>query len=342
MTHRMNEGRPAVQLAGVGHDFPGSPITNTYFETHTPHLGIDDAWIREHTGVAARHWPRPGEHHVDMAERAAVQALKQAGVTPDEVDVIIGTSATVRPRTNPSTASNSYMDIALPLQGRLAAGNAFTFDVSGMACAGFLHASAIARSLLASGAHDTVLVVCAENPEPILNFEYRNSALFGGGAAAGVWRRAAEGDGLHEVVLHSDPEHYSAFDIDPQDKMLMKGKVVSDIAPEVLTAVTREVLAAAGADWDDVDWIIPHQGNINIIKDFGRATSAPEDKVLVNIDRRGNTSSVSVPGCLSEYVHSGRIREGDRILSVSVGRGFSWGAMLFTFGAPRTGAEGRV
>ncbi|WP_046469376.1 3-oxoacyl-ACP synthase III family protein [Allosalinactinospora lopnorensis] len=328
-----NGGVPVV-LEGVGHDFPGEPVPNSFFETELPHLGINDAWIREHTGVHTRHWPKAGEHHVDMAERAAAQALRDARLDPGDVDVIIGTSATARPRVNPTTAGNRYMDVAQPLQHRLGASRAFSFDVTAVACSGFLHTSVVARAVLSTMNVQTVLVVCAENPRPILNFGYRNAALFGAGAAAGVWRRASGPTGLHGVTLRTEPRYYDAFDIDDDDKMLMKGKVVGDVAPRFLAEVTTDVLLGSGLGWLDLDWIIPHQGNIHIIEDFQKAMDAPKECVLVNIDRRGNTSSVSVPGCLSENVHNGVIRSGQRILAASIGRGFSGGAMIFSYGEP--------
>ncbi|WAL63554.1 ketoacyl-ACP synthase III [Amycolatopsis cynarae] len=332
--------RPApVVLAGVGHDFPGDPVTNRYFETEHPALGIDDAWIRRHTGVGARHWPPPGRHHVDMAERAATLAMKDAHVTADDIDVIVATTATARPRVNPTTAGNRYSDLALPLQKRLGADRAFGFDVTGVACVGFLHASTVAQGLLSSLDVGTVLVVCAENPLPILNFRYRNAALFGGGAAAAVWRRQDGPSGLDAVVLRSDAEHFDAFDIDDEDKMMMKGKVVGAIGAGFLAEASWEALRRAGRGWDELDWVIPHQGNINMINEVVGLLDPPRERVLVNIDRRGNTSSVSVPGCLSENVHNGRVRRGDRILAMSVGRGFSWGAMIFHYGLPGERAE---
>lgn len=320
-----------VTLAGIGHDFPGAPLTNHELTSRYPELDADDAWITRHTGVHARHWPAEDEHHVDLAERAARMALKHSGLRVGDLDAIIGTSATVRPSTNPSTSTNRYMEIALPLQGRLGATYATSFDVSGTACAGFLFASAIARDLILGSGLETVLVACAEKPEPILNFKYRNSTLFGGGAAVGIWQGSNGEPGLEEVVLRTDPTHYAAFNIDDEAKMIMKGNVVGEFAPGALAEVTREALSRQDLSWDDIDWVVPHQGNASIIRDYAEVSGVPREKVLINIDRRGNTSSVSVPGCLSEHVHNGTINPGDRILSISIGRGFAWGALLFSY-----------
>src|SRR5690606_12087077 len=146
------------------------------------------------------------------------------------IDVVIGTSATARPRVNPSSIGNAYMDISLPVQRNLKAHNAFCFDVTSVACAGFLYASVVARGLLATGGVRNVLVVCAESPQAILNFKYKNSALFGAGAAAAVWQSSAgeEGSdkGILDAVLRADGRYYDAFDIDENDKMVMRGGVL--------------------------------------------------------------------------------------------------------------------
>ncbi|MDA3648110.1 ketoacyl-ACP synthase III [Saccharopolyspora indica] len=320
-------------LDGVGHHFPGDPIGNDHFE-RLDSLDVDDAWIRRNTGVSTRHWPGAHERHVDMAERAARMALADAGLAVEDVDVVLGTSATSRPRTNPSTPGNNYMDIALPLQDRIGARRAMAMDVMGVACSGFLHASVVARGLIATGGYRTVLIACAENPEPILNFSYRNSVLFGAGAAAGVWRASAGADGLLAAALHADGSYFDAFDIDDQDKMVMKGKVVGDAAVPMLAQATEEVLGQLDGGLDGIDWIIPHQGNINLITGLRDELRLPDERVLLNIHRRGNTSSVSVPGCLSEHVHNGTIARGQRVLTMAVGRGFSWGALAFTYGEP--------
>ncbi len=331
-------------LDGIGHDFPGEPIENGYFSRELG-LDVDDDWIVRNTGVHTRHWLPDGERHVDTAERAVWMALDDAGVEPSSIDAIIGTSATSRPRVNPTSPGNNYMDVALPVQRRIGAGTAMCLDVMGVACAGFMHASLVARGLIATAQARNVLVVCAENPRPILNFSFRNSVLFGGGAAAAVWRADVAlqepgqlSDGLHALTLSSDATHYDAFDIDSQDKMLMKGRLVGDVAPGMLIDAARRVLGNTGLRPQNVDWIVPHQGNLNLIRQVQEGLGITEDpRVLLNIDRRGNTSSVSVPGCLSEYVHGGRVQRGDRILSMAIGRGFSWGAMLFSYGRPRGG-----
>jgi 3-oxoacyl-[acyl-carrier-protein] synthase III len=326
-----------ARLLGVGHHFPGEPVTNAFFEQLD--LGIDDAWIRENTGVVTRHWPSDEtERAVEMGAKALAAALADAGVEPGEVDLLIGTTSTTRPRVNPSSAGNRYMDISLPLQAQAGLGSAFCFDITAVACAGFLYGSMTAASLLTSLGLRTAVVVCAENPKPILNFDYRYSALFGAGAAAAVWRReevpgdAPGGDpGLLDVVLRSDGAYYDAFDIDDGDKMLMKGRQVGDIGPGMLAGAAREVLQRNGLDVDDVDWFIPHQGNLTMIRTVCADLCLPPEKVLVNIDRRGNTSSVSIPGCLSEHVASGVVHPGDLVLTTAIGRGFSWGAMLLRY-----------
>jgi len=320
-----------ARMAGIGHHFPGEPITNEYFESLT-HLGIDDAWIRRNTGVAARHWPADEkERPVEMGVRAARTALDDAGIDAGEVDLLIGTTATARPRTNPSSATNRYMDISLPLQEQAGLKNAFCFDVTAVACAGFLYTSLAATSLLHTLGLRNAVVVCAENPRPILNLDYRYSALFGAGAAAAVWTRQEGYRGLLDVVLHSDGQYFDVFDIDDDDTMMMKGRQVGQLGPGMLASSSRDVLERNGLTLADVDWFVPHQGNLNMIRQVCQELDVPPEKVLMNIDRRGNTSSVSIPGCLSENVRRGTVRPGDLVLSCSIGRGFSWGAMLMRY-----------
>ncbi|MDR6176201.1 3-oxoacyl-[acyl-carrier-protein] synthase III C-terminal domain-containing protein [Nocardioides zeae] len=234
------------------------------------------------------------------------------------------------------------MDISLPLQAQAGLVNATCFDVTAVACAGFLYGSAVAASLMPTLGMRNALVVCAENPRPILNFNYRYSALFGAGAAAAVWTSvptdgagpgangtpAIAGPQLIDVVLHADGTHFDAFDIDDDDKMLMKGKQVGDLGPRLLGAVGTELLERNGLTVDDVAWFVPHQGNLNMIRQVCAALDVPLDRVLTNIESRGNTSSVSIPSCLSENLAAGRIRTGDLVVAIGIGRGFSWGGML--------------
>ncbi|WP_031509796.1 ketoacyl-ACP synthase III [Streptomyces megasporus] len=320
-----------ARLAGIGHYFPGEPVRNDHFEAMEA-LGIDDAWIREHTGISSRHWPEDDkERAVEMAVKAVDRALEQAGLEPDDIDLVIGTTSTTRPRVNPSSATNNYMDISLPLQHQAGLKRATCFDVGAVACAGFMYSSSVACALLPVMGIRNALVVCAENPRPILNFDYRYSALFGAGAAAAVWSADTAEPGLLDVVLHSDGEHFNAFDIDENDKMIMRGRQVGDLGPKLLVQAGRELLERNKLKVSDVDWFIPHQGNLNMINQVCAELELPEDRVLTNIQKRGNTSSVSIPSCLAENVEAGVIRPGDLIASVGIGRGFSWGAMLFRY-----------
>ncbi|MFF3559180.1 ketoacyl-ACP synthase III [Streptomyces sp. NPDC002574] len=317
-----------VRLAGIGHYFPGEPITNEHFE-RIDALGIDDAWIRENTGVVSRHWPGDEkERAVEMAALAVDAALADAGLEPDDIDLVIGTTSTTRPRTNPSSATNNYMDISLPLQRQAGLRHATCFDVTSVACAGFMYGTAVAASMLPALGMRNALVVCAENPRPILNFDYRYSVLFGAGSAAAVWSADTQAPGLLDVALHADGSYFDAFDIDDNDKMVMRGRQVGEVGPQLLSQVGREILERNGLTVADVDWFVPHQGNLNMINQVCATLDIPREKVLTNIQHRGNTSSVSIPSCLSENVRAGKIRSGDLIVTIGIGRGYSWGAML--------------
>lgn len=317
-----------VKLLGMGHYFPGDPIDNKMIEQK---FGFSANWIVEHTGVHTRHWVDNNEiSFVDLAKNAAMDALEKANLDKDEIDILICTSATARPVYNPSTTSNKYMDIAPPLQRELGLNNVFCFDLTAVACLGFVNISMAAASLLHSMNKKNALIVCVESPKNILNFKYKNSTLFGAGAAAAIWQICdKEESDLIDVVIHSDGKYFEAFDIDDENKVLMKGKEVGEVAPKVLTEVTEEILSRNKLEIKDVDWFIPHQANINIIKQLKEKLKIPEEKLLVNIDKRGNTSSVGGPGCCSEFIDKGTIKHGDLILTCSIGRGFSWGGILF-------------
>lgn len=267
--------------------------------------------------------------------KAAHLALEAARAEPVQIDLIIGTSATVRPRINPSAAGNGYTDISLPLQRALGAQRAACLDIGATACGGFLYGSVVAASLLTTLNLRRALVVAAENPQPILNFRYRNSVLFGAGAAAGIWERCSEQEpGLLAAVLHADATYYDAFDIDTEDKLVMHGKPVAEQGPTLLLQAAHEVLDRCALTPADLDWLLPHQGNLAMIEDVRRRLGLPPAKLLLNIDRRGNTSSAGIPGCLSEHTTVGRVLPGDLILTLAIGRGFSWGAMLLRYGRP--------
>ena len=307
---------PNNHLASIAHYFPGLPIENDYFEA-LPNFDADSEWIVKNTGVLRRHWPDESvERPVEMAAHAAKDALRKANITADQVDVLIGTTSTTRPKINPSTLSNNYMDIALPLQPHLGA------------CAGFVYSSAVAVSLLATLGKKTALVVCAENPRPILNFDYKYSALFGGGATASVWTIGGDMQGLQDVVLHADGRYFNAFDIDDNHKIMIKGNLIGKLGPSLLASAVTELLERNNLTKSDINWFIPHQGNLNMISEVCQILEIDPSITLTNIHNRGNTSSVSIPSCLSENIERGLIKRGDRILSVTIGRGLSWGGML--------------
>ena len=277
------------------------------------------------------HWTdNEKEPFVELAKKAARDALKKSNLREDEIDILICTSSTTRPVYNPSTVTNKYMDIAPPLQRELNLKNAFCFDLTAVACLGFVNISIAAAALLHSMNKRNALVVCVESPKNVLNFKFKNSTLFGAGSAAAVWQKCQKEDSdLIDVVIHSDGKYFGAFDIDDENKIIMKGKEVGEIAPKVLEKVTREILDRNGLKIEDIDWFIPHQANINIIKKLEESLNIPKEKLLINIDKRGNTSSVGGPGCCSEFVENGTIKHGDVILTCSIGRGFSWGAIIF-------------
>lgn len=322
-----------MRLAGIGHYFPGSPVTSEMIEEEH---GISKDWVIERTGIESRHWAdNDRESFVDMAQKAAEIAIEEANIEKEDIDILICTSSTVRPIVNPSTNENQLMDIMPPLQKKLGVFNAFGYDLTAVACLGFVNSSLAASSLAHSLDKKNALVVCVESPKGILNFKFKNSTLFGAGAAAAVWKTCRKEDSdIIDITLHSDGRYYQDFDIDEENKIMMKGKSVASFATKALIEGAEEMLRRNNLTIEDIDWFIPHQANMNIIRDVQDALKVPDEKLLINIRRRGNTSSVGGPSCFSEYVHDGTIRAGELVYICSVGRGYSWGGILVKYNPP--------
>lgn len=316
-------------LLGMGYYFPGKAITNKYFEDN---YNLSDKWIVKHTGVSARHYPDTNiERHTEMGMKAALRAIKQASIGTEDIDLIIGTSSTTRASYNPSSINNKYMDIAPIVQDLIGAKKAIAFDVSALACSGFLGATLVVHGILNSMNLKNALIVCSESPKDILNFNFKNSSLFGSGASATIWQSSNDKEGLIDLIMHSDGQYFNAFDIDSQDKIKMDGKLVGEIAQIKLTDALLEILSKNNLSINDIDWFVPHQANLNLISQIAENVNCPKEKILINLPYRGNTSSVGMPSCLSEFINNQTVKVGDIILTCTIGRGFTWGAAIIKY-----------
>jgi 3-oxoacyl-[acyl-carrier-protein] synthase-3 len=325
--------RPFAEMASVGVAVPPGILTNADL---TRMLDTSDQWIVERTGIRERHIARPDQSVAMLSCEASVKALDQAGLTAKDVDAIVLATATPD-RLLPSTACD--------LQALLGADKAAAFDISA-ACPGFVFATAIAEGLIASGQGEVVLVVGAEKLSTITDFKDRSTAiLFGDGAGAAVVRRASgnDGRGILSTFLKSDGKLAPLLYIpgggaaDPISEkvvsqrshyMKMAGREVFKAAVLAMSEACDEALRRASVTADEVDLLIPHQANVRIIEATAKHAGMPMDKVMVNVDRYGNTSSASIPLALEQAITEGRVKPGSLLLLVAFGAGFTWGSAV--------------
>jgi 3-oxoacyl-[acyl-carrier-protein] synthase-3 len=325
--------RPFAEMASVGVAVPPGVLTNADL---TRMLDTSDQWIVERTGIRERHIARPEQSVAMLSCEASLKALEQAGHTPQEVDAIVLATATPD-RLLPSTACD--------LQALIGADKAVAFDISA-ACPGFVFATAVAEGLIASGQGEVMLVVGAEKLSTITDFQDRSTAiLFGDGAGAAVVRRASgtDGRGILSTFLRSDgklaPLLYrpGGGAVDPISEkvvcershyMKMAGREVFKAAVLTMAEACDEALRRAGVTAEQVDLLIPHQANIRIIEATAKHAGLSMDKVMVNVDRYGNTSSASIPLALEQAVGEGRVKSGSLLLLVAFGAGFTWGSAV--------------
>jgi 3-oxoacyl-[acyl-carrier-protein] synthase-3 len=324
--------RPIARVASVGTAVPERVLTN---HDLSQVLDTSDQWIVERTGIRERRIAAPEQSVAMLSRDASLIALERAGVGPEELDAIV--LATASPdRLLPSTACD--------LQALLGATNAAAFDIAA-ACPGYVYALTVAEGLIASEQSRTVLVVGAEKLSTITDFEDRSTAiLFGDGAGASVVRRAdGSGRGILSTFLKSDgrlapllyrPGGGSADPISEKvvcersHYMKMAGREVFKAAVRAMAEACDEALTRAGVSAEEIDLLIPHQANLRIIEATAKHAGMPMSKVMVNLDRYGNTSSASIPLALDQAIAEGRVRPGSLLLLVAFGAGFTWGSAV--------------
>ncbi len=313
-------------VAGVGSALPKRRIDN---EELAATVDTSDQWIVERTGIRSRYVAGEGETTATLARDAAVRALEHAGIDAKDVGLIVLATATPD-QTFPSSATK--------VQAMLGIDDCVAFDVHAV-CTGFLYALSIADSMIRSGVAKTALVIGAETFSRILDWEDRATCvLFGDGAGALVLK-AEEGDrGILATRLHADGRHNDLLFVDggpsttgTVGKLRMKGREVFRHAVVNLADVLNEVLAAAGIESDDVDWVVPHQANARILDATAKKLGLPPEKVVVTVDRHANTSAASVPLALDTAVRDGRIKRGDIVVLEAMGGGFTWGAAALKY-----------
>lgn len=317
-----------ARVVGVGSYLPGKPVTNDDLAAR----GIDtsDEWIVSRTGIRSRHLAAPEVTSSQLAVEAARRALEMADVQPEALDLIIVAT---------STPDFIFPSTACLVQGKLGNKGATAFDVQAV-CAGFTYALSIAEKFIRSGSHKKALVIGAEVFSRILDWKDRGTCVLFGDGAGAVVLEASEKPGILATALHADGSQNHILNVPGQvcggqvvgDPFLrMDGQAVFKFAVRVLADVAEEVCAAANVTSSEVDWLIPHQANIRIIEATGKKLGLDRDRVIVTVDRHGNTSAASVPLALDEAVRDGRIQRGQQVILEGVGGGFTWGAILLEF-----------
>ena len=313
------------QAVGSGGYLPERIVTNDELAAR---LETSDAWIRQRTGIGARRIAAPNELTSDLAYAAARRALERAGMSGNDLDLIVLATATPD-QTFPSTA--------VKVQARLGMKRGAAFDVQAV-CSGFIFALAVADNALRLGQARTALVIGAETFSRILDWEDRGTCvLFGDGAGAIVLNAVPESSrrGVLSTHLHSDGQQHDILYVDggPSSTgttgcLRMEGREVFRQAIQHLTEVVDEALAANGLSPADIDWLVPHQANTRIIDAVGRKLGLGTDRTVVTIERHANTSAASIPLALDEAVSDGRIRPGHLVLMEALGGGLTWGASV--------------
>jgi len=317
-----------TRLVGTGSYLPGNPVTNNDLVAR----GIDtnDEWIVTRTGISSRYLAEPGATASELGLAAARRALEMAGIDGSEIDLIIVAT---------STPDFIFPSTACLIQGQLGNKGATAFDVQAV-CSGFVYALGIADKFIRSGSHKKALVIGTEVFSRILDWNDRGTCVLFGDGAGAVVLEASDTPGILATALHADGSQSGILNVPGQvcggqvtgDPFLrMDGQAVFKFAVRVLADVAEEVCATAGIRSSEVDWLIPHQANIRIIDATGRKLGVDRNKVIVTVDRHGNTSAASVPLALDEAVRDGRIQRGQKVLLEGVGGGFTWGAALLVF-----------
>ena len=319
-----------ARISGTGSYLPEKILTNADIAEM---VDTSDEWIRSRTGIEERHIAADGEYTVDLAEKAALKAMQAAGVNKDDIDLIIVAT---------TTADRIFPSTACLLQQRLDIHGCAAFDVQAV-CTGFVYAIGIADKFFRSGSSKCALIVGAETLSRIVDWTDRNTCvLFGDGAGAVILEQSDE-PGIISTHLHADGAYESLLTMPygvstGADQILegalgiqMKGNEVFKMAVNTLGQIVDDTLAHNNMDKSDIDWLVPHQANLRIINGTAKKLKMPEDRVVITVNKHGNTSAASVPLALDVAVRDGRIKRGEVLLLEAFGGGFTWGSALIKY-----------
>jgi 3-oxoacyl-[acyl-carrier-protein] synthase-3 len=313
----------ALKVLGCGMYLPKRVVTNDYFEDI---LDTNDEWIKSRTGISQRHFAEPGELSSDMAIQAAIDAIRNSGVSKEEVDLIICCT---------TTPDNSFPSVAIKIQAGLGLKNIPVFDLQAV-CAGFVYGVQVADSMVKSGAYKTVLLVGAEKMSSLLDFTDRSTCvLFGDGAGAVILQHSDTTSGIIDSQIFSDGAYYDILRTDggvglsgDSGRIRMNGREVFRHAVEKMSDSILTILARNNIPIERVNYLVPHQANVRIINNIAQRLGFDIEKTIVTVDRHANCSAASIPLALAESCKNNRFREGDIIVLTALGAGVTWGACI--------------
>ena len=304
------------RISGTGGYLPETVMTNHDLEKI---VDTSDQWIQDRTGIVKRHIAKQDETTCDLAEQAALLAMQAAEKGPEDIDLIIVAT---------TTPDQIFPSTACLLQSRLDIHGCPAFDVQAV-CTGFIYALSVADNFIRSGSAHCALVVGAETFSRILNWKDRGTCVLFGDGAGAVVLEASDEPGILSTHLHADGDYASLLEVSKATSYVeMRGNEVFKMAVNTLGRIVDETLEHNGLEKSDIDWLIPHQANMRIIRGTAKKLRMPMERVVVTVAEHGNTSAASVPLALDVAVRDGRIKKGELLLMEAFGGGFTWGSVL--------------
>lgn len=310
------------RIAGTGSYLPTKVLTNADLERM---VDTTDEWIFTRTGIRERHIAAKDEFTSDLAFQAAKNAIASAGVTANDIDLIIVAT---------TTPDKVFPSVATMVQKKLDISGCPAFDIQAV-CSGFVYALATADNFIKAGGVKCALVIGAETFSRITDYTDRGNCILWGDGAGAVILQASNEKGVISTHLHADGRYENMLHVprneDKPDTVVMEGNSVFKMAVNTLDQIVDETLAANNMQKSDIDWLVPHQANIRILQATAKKLDMSMDRVVVTVDKHGNTSAASIPLALDTAVKDGRIKRGDVILMEAFGGGFTWGSALIKY-----------
>jgi 3-oxoacyl-[acyl-carrier-protein] synthase-3 len=314
------------RISGTGSYLPTKILTNAELERM---VDTTDEWIFARTGIRERHIAASDEYTSDLGVAAAKKAIEAANIDVQDIDLLI-VATTTPDRVFPSTACLIQNQLGIK-------NNSPAFDVQAV-CSGFVYALSVADSMIKTGAAKTALVIGAETMSRITDWTDRSNCILWGDGAGAVILQASNEAGIITTHLHANGSYEKLLTVpagvsrqEGEKTIKMEGNAVFKMAVNTLDQIVDETLLANGMQKSDVDWLVPHQANIRILQATAKKLDMDLDKVVVTVDKHGNTSAASIPLALDTAVRDGRIKRGDVILMEAFGGGFTWGSALIKY-----------